>query len=163
MCLCDFFKWILRKVLGIDLRLPIPGAPQLEVFKETDMGLHFKVSLPEFQKQDIAAQELTVDITKQDSEPVHVWKKLDADIVEVTDDLFVAQDGDEVLLSLVYIDANGNRSESRDVAVTVIDTIAPPQPGVFGLTVTHQSFEDDDLDELTEVEDDEVDGGNDEE
>jgi len=106
----------------------------------TPMGKVFEVSvqLPEVPTpNDIATQELVVTVNGEARPAV------DVDLGETSVVVGAFAEGTTVEASLVYVDdsVNANRSPARVESLTVSDTEAPPEPGVFGFTVK-QVFED---------------------
>ena len=49
---------------------------------------------------------------------------------------------DPVFVSLVDVDASGNRSDPSELSAVLIDTIAPPTPGVLSLRVVGEIGEE---------------------
>jgi len=109
------------------------------------MGLQFKVLLPTIDAADPNASDidhrtLTVGIPGKDPAVITIS---DLSTVEVLADSagnpFVGAAGDHCVLSLVDTDGSGNNSPSRDESFTLVDTIAPPQPGDFGAAIVGQT------------------------
>lgn len=84
---------------------------------------------------DVAARELTVaiaGIAGIAGTPV-TFAGNATDLGEVK-----AEQGSEVVLSLVDIDDAGNRSEAATVTFTATDTIPPARPGEFGVSLVRE-------------------------
>jgi len=81
---------------------------------------------------DVAARELTVAIAGIAGTPV-TFAGNATDLGEVK-----AEQGSEVVLSLVDIDDAGNRSEAATVTFTATDTIPPARPGEFGVSLVRE-------------------------
>ena len=95
------------------------------------MGIAFQISahLPAMAlAADVATRELTTTVNGT-AQPAVNALPTDTDSV-------VGQfaEGDVLSVSLVDIDASGNRSEATVEELTVSDTVAPPKPGEFGLS-----------------------------
>lgn len=117
----------LRKVL----RLRRPGKVYLVIRREDTM-LHFVLVLPEHTVKDLQSRLLGFQVGNQ--EPVTL--NLDPTVEETEE--YSGEEGDVVTGNLVDVDDAGNRSEPRDFEVTLRDTLAPPQPGEFGVRVTRE-------------------------
>lgn len=97
------------------------------------MGFFAIIGLPTITSADVASQELTVQVGDQPaSNAVYTVEDM------ITPEFAVGEAGTIVKASLVYVDAAGNRSEPREELFTVVDTIAPQQPGEFSMSVTRQ-------------------------
>lgn len=95
--------------------------------------LTFVLVLPEKSASDVESRELTVSVAGGESQVF----SLSGD--ETTSQEFDGEEGDVVSGSLVDIDNAGNRSEAREFSITLVDTIAPPQPGEVGVKVVSES------------------------
>jgi hypothetical protein len=111
-----------------------PWLIRLTVTKENDNMLKFNLTLPSASASDVISRLLSVKIGNNDP----VTLTLAANDVIITNDLFVGNDNDGVDVSLADVDDAGNRSVSRDQSFVLTDTIAPPQPGEIGLTITDE-------------------------
>lgn len=133
----QFLMWLLE-LLGIaEKPLPQPGQPKLHLTKEVGMSLKFTVQLPVVPTpSDIVSQELTVEIAGKQLDVISVG----ADVTSVENELFVGEDNDEVKLSLAYVDDANNVSPPSEATAILVDTVAPPQPGVLTLVVTEEVF-----------------------
>jgi hypothetical protein len=126
---------ITLKKLYQTLRLRKPGLV-IPIFKDGDFNmLKFYLALPEKSAPDVVSRELTFKVGEAD--PAVLTYPGD---VLATDE-FGGMDGDAVVGALVDIDDAGNRSEAREFSFTLVDTIAPAQPGDVGLVVTGEVFE----------------------
>lgn len=123
---------------------PTPGRLKLVVTGEIPRSgetqmvdiLTFKVQLPAppAEPNDIVNGQLTIQIGEADPQVVITAK----DQLEV-EGLSGEQDT-TVSLSFVYIDDSGNVSaEPSTVVATLVDTFAPPDPGVLGVVVTGET------------------------
>jgi len=98
--------------------------------------LTFNVVLPTppTEPNDITIGQLTIQIGETDPQVIMVAK----DQVEI-----VGLQGEQdsiISLSFVYIDDSGNVSDEPSTLVgTLVDTFAPPAPGVLGLVVTGET------------------------
>jgi len=104
------------------------------VHKGSDMALVYKVSAGKSSAPDVSTRELSVVING--GEPSVVSFAGDAtDLGEIS-----AEQGAEVTMTLVDIDdaTPPNRSEPAVVAFVAADTIAPPKPGEFGVTLARE-------------------------
>jgi len=59
-------------------------------------------------------------------------------IDEITDPGLIGEDGDRGVAAMTYADAAGNVSAPRVVLFELTDTVAPGQPGEFGVQATGQ-------------------------
>ncbi len=125
--------WVRRHT---DWLLPRPGPFSLTTRKDLTMKTFPTTAhLPTLPTpNDIARQELIVTVNGKAGDP--------QDVPLGTTETLVGKfaEGDEVSVSLTYVDdANpANRSESRTETLTIHDTVAPPQPGEFGLSTTEE-------------------------
>lgn len=95
-------------------------------------GLKFQ--LPPPGASDVTTRELSVTVNGGDPPQIHNL----AGSTLVTDEM-VFQADDQLVLTLVDIDAKGNRSQaSAAFSLTVVDDIAPPQPGELGVAEKRQ-------------------------
>lgn len=86
--------------------------------------------------KDVAKQVLSVTVA---GGAATVVEFADQDAHDpVSNDAFIGNAGDSVEASLTYVDGSGNASQPRTETVTLTDTIAPDQPGDFGVQVTGQ-------------------------
>ena len=99
--------------------------------------IKFSVSLPPKAAPDVVNRELTIVIGGGEPDV----RNLDAD-VNVVEGLEGPQDA-MVEVSLVDVDDGGNRSDASVASATLLDTVAPPQPGTLGIEVLGESFVDD--------------------
>lgn len=115
--------------------LPQPGPLSISVTKENGSMLTFTVQLPAepIGFNDIASGELTVTIAGG-APAVMPTTKGQTEVAGLT-----GNDNDSVSLSFVYIDDAANRSYPSTFSDTLKDSIAPPQPGALGITVTGES------------------------
>jgi len=128
-----------RKVDGVAAQINVlqlamsqPGAfsilSQTEVPDMSQWSLVF--SLPGPSASDVKTQRLTIT-DNQGSDPV--VKEYDATATQSEALLFAKVDGLILSASLVDVDGAGNQSVSRDETFPIVDNIAPPQPGDFGI------------------------------
>ena len=96
--------------------------------------LQFKLQLPTPTVSDVVAQEVSVTINA--GNPIILILTPGSEVVDAQ---FEGATGAEVATTLVDIDSSDNRSEPRNLVFVLTDTIAPPQPGEIGLTVTGQT------------------------
>jgi hypothetical protein len=124
-------------------KLVRPGRPGQPVVHVTSQGpnnmLKFKVHLPAFDAanpndDDVVTRKLTTTV----GSGTPVLTDSPATDTEVVNDLFVGNAGDVVSLSLVDVDGSGNVSSPSVATFTLVDTIAPPTPGVLSGEVTGQ-------------------------
>ena len=111
---------------------PMPSFIFLEVYKEENDMLKFKLVLPEPKAKDVVSRELSTTVA-QGIADLKVVGPTDVDIVG-----FEGNQDDAVEVTLTDIDDAGNRSETRVQSFILVDTIAPPQPGEIGLVVTEE-------------------------
>lgn len=112
------------------LRLCKPGLVFLTFYKGDDNMLKFVLTLPTKSATDVVSREVTVVVAGAD--PVVI--NLGGDAVETPE--FSGEDGATVTGTLVDIDDAGNRSPAREFSFTLVDNLAPPQPGEVGVKVT---------------------------
>jgi len=116
---------------GKQTPLPMPGAMIVNITGESENNmLKFTVDIPDESTADVVKRVLTVDVdgTKTGQE----FPGRDAAVSNE----FQGDQGATVMLSLVNVDDADNKSEARELMVTLTDTLAPPMPGEFGITVT---------------------------
>ena len=115
-------------------RPPRPGRlvkPKL-VGEVVIMALKYTVSLPPVGASDVEHRELSVTLGEGPTTVVNLDKT--ADLYELLVERDVA-----VALSLVDVDASGNKSQpSPTLAFTSKDTVPPPAPGELGVTKVEQ-------------------------
>lgn len=135
--LAGVFVWIVLRLLIKCIeksRPPKPGSVSINVLSEGEGSmLTFVLVLPEKSASDVESRELTVSVAGGESQVF----SLSGD--ETTSQEFDGEEGDVVSGSLVDIDNAGNRSEAREFSITLVDTIAPPQPGEVGVKVVSES------------------------
>jgi hypothetical protein len=104
------------------------------VHKGSDMALVYKISAGKSSAPDVTIRELSVVINGEPSLPL----TFPGDTTEFGE--VKADQGAEVTMTLVDIDdaTPPNRSEPAVVAFVAADTIAPPKPGEFGVTLTRE-------------------------
>jgi hypothetical protein len=88
--------------------------------------------------EDVEVRELTITIDGVSGPPTEF-----PDDAETTD-LPPLRVGQAVEVSHVDLDAAGNRSQPRVLALTVEDTVAPPQPGEAGISARETYIDVDD-------------------
>lgn len=120
-----------KQILKV-LRLRQPGPMFLTVTQEIDSMLKFHIALPQPGASDVVARRLTVQIGEAEA----VIYDLDGKALQ--SETLEGQDVDNVTASLVDIDDAGNESSPSTGSFVLVDTIAPPQPGVMGLVVTEE-------------------------
>jgi len=101
------------------------------------------VNIPAIDKSDpansdIASRTLAVKVTA-DGQIITIDVPGEDAVDEITNEGFVGNAGDNGAASLTYADSSGNVSIPRVVPFVLSDTIAPSQPGVFGVQVTGQA------------------------
>jgi len=91
--------------------------------------LQFVVQLPPTGAADVIERRFTLEspLGKTD-----ITLPGDATLVEGLE----APEATELTLTLVDVDDAGNKSEPRVQTVTLVDNLAPPQPGEMGVQVT---------------------------
>ena len=125
-------RWFFDPVKIVWLRRP---AMVFVVCKGTgvDGMLVFKFVLPAPGASDVTERRL--NFTIGDAEPISVT--LEGGALESGE--YQGQQGVSVNGSLVDVDDAANASDPRDFAIVLADTIAPPQPGEVGVTVTSET------------------------
>lgn len=96
------------------------------------MALVYSISAGPPVDADVVSRELTVSIAGAAGTPA-TFTGTATDLGEVK-----AEQGAEVILSLVDIDDAGNRSEAAVVTFTATDTIPPAKPGEFGVSLVRE-------------------------
>lgn len=95
-------------------------------------GIKFGLSNPG--AADVSTREMTITINSVDPPTV----KTMAGSTLITEE-FVFNDGDQLSVTLIDIDAHGNRSvPSAAFVYTVVDDIPPPQPGPISVAAKRQ-------------------------
>jgi len=100
--------------------------------KEPDMALVYAVTAGAPVDADVVSRELTAVVNGE----VLFTQSLDGKATSLGE-VKVPQDS-SVTLTLVDIDDAGNRSQPAVVEFVATDTIAPVQPGAFGVTVLRE-------------------------
>lgn len=110
-----------------------PGIVTLHILREGEDGmLNFVLNLPPKSASDVVSRELAISINGAEAQLL----TLEADAVKTQE--FSGADNAVVAGFLVDIDDAGNRSPAREFTFTLVDTIAPAQPGEIGLEVTSE-------------------------
>jgi len=107
-----------------------PGPLHFQITGETNAMIQFKVQLPALpaDASDIDKAELTVTVGTDAPQVMTLGKN------ETVVEGLTGPKNADVELSFVYLDAAGNRSAHPSTAkFTLVDTFAPPDPGVLGL------------------------------
>lgn len=118
----------LAKIIQI-LKLKKPGLVFISLNQGEDGMLKFVLVLPEPSASDVVAREVKFSVGDQVFDLA-----LAGDVVETPE--MSGNDNDQVVGTLVDVDDAGNKSEAREFTFTLVDTLAPPQPGELGLKVT---------------------------
>lgn len=101
--------------------------------------LVYKVSVAPAADKDVVERQLTVAINGlviADASRVFPADAADLGVVS-------AKQGDVVMLVLVDVDDAGNRSEPATLEFEAKDTLPPPAPGAFGVTLVAEVEGDD--------------------
>lgn len=134
---CEQLERIATAVERIAAALKRPPMPGLFSFSANRKGhgmLNFSiVGLPAPGASDVVSRELSIQIGAAEPDV----KSVALEASEVTG--FSGGDNETVTVSLTDIDDAGNRSEPRVQSFTLVDNIAPPQPGEFGLRIDSES------------------------
>lgn len=116
---------------GIRFQGTKPGLLKLISLSEPIMSvISFKVILPQPVDSDVVTRSLSVQIDDNIPEITEV----SPDTAEV--DGFEGLQDAKVKLSLVDVDDAGNPSQPSTLDVVLLDTFAPPQPGLLGIVAT---------------------------
>lgn len=125
--------WLRGDISGRIVREKGPGVPGpikiIQVLREKDM-LIYDVVLPVKAANDVVKRELTIKREGQDDEII---------LLGGDDQTVIGLKGEQdskLTLSLVDTDDADNPSPPRTQEFTLVDTIAPPQPGELGIRVT---------------------------
>ena len=118
-----FSWWVLRP------RTCKPGPMTIVLIGEEMSQLQFVVQLPPAGAADVIERRFTLEspLGKTD-----ITLPGDATLVEGLE----APEATALTLTLVDVDDAGNKSEPRVQTVTLVDNLAPPQPGEMGVQVT---------------------------
>lgn len=111
------------------VKLKKPGLVFISLKQGENGMLKFVLVLPEAGASDVVSREVRFSVGTELYETV-----LEGTAVETQE--FSGNDGDAVTGSLVDVDDAGNKSEAREFVFTLVDNLAPPQPGEVGLRVT---------------------------
>jgi hypothetical protein len=118
------FRWLARRLVPYTPPRR-PRRPALSLVREDGSMLVYKLVLPPPGAPDVARRVLTAIVG--DGEPTS------EDVADGQEVRF--NRGDQVILTLVDVDADGNASHPSDpYSFTAHDEIAPPQPGTIGVT-----------------------------
>lgn len=117
---------VLKSILKVS-RLHQPG--QVFLVKISENPMQFKLVFPVPGAADVVGRELSMQLN--DGEPsVVVYAGSDMESAVVT-----CEDNAVAKGSFVDIDDAGNRSPAKEFSFTIVDTIAPPEPGDLGVVV----------------------------
>lgn len=110
-----------------------PGKVSLSIISQGENGmLKFVLVLPPKGAEDVVKREVTVTVGSVGP------NLLTLDGAANETELLDGNDGEVVVGNLVDVDDAGNRSEAREFNFTLVDTIAPPQPGEVGVRVVSE-------------------------
>lgn len=108
---------------------PRPRPPFASILREENDMLIYGLALPPKTDTDVVSYELTEVVNGGDPRVA---------VVDETTELSY-NDGDEVSLSVVEIDADGRRSDPSDpFTFTATDTLPPPKPGQVGVNLLRE-------------------------
>lgn len=124
-CLRRCFRRFFECLLGIK-SVPVPRPIILRKVREVmdQLGLTFELPAPG--AGDVVDREFTVQLEGQEAAVTHLS-------AATTEFEVVVDEGTKFSVSLVDVDNAGNKSAPRTLDVEAVDTIAPPQPGEFGV------------------------------
>lgn len=130
-----YFSYALfDRILNRKTKLDKPDFLSLRIVSQGENGmLKFVLVLPPKGADDVVSRELTYTVGSVG--PNMLLVAADANETE----LLEGHDDEVVVGRLVDVDNAGNRSEPREFKFTLLDTIAPPQPGEVGVRVVSES------------------------
>jgi hypothetical protein len=96
--------------------------------------LKYNLRLPAVGAADVVERRLTVSVVGKD-DVVH------SILPEVSQFSLELHEGDQAILKLVDIDNAGNESQSQDLVLDAVDTIAPPRPGELAVESVEEVFD----------------------
>jgi len=95
--------------------------------------LQFVVTLPLTGAVDVLSRELSVTVG---ANPAVI---LNPAVGDTESQELSGNDSDAIHLELVDVDDAGNRSAASVLDATLLDTLAPPQPGEMGIRITGET------------------------
>jgi hypothetical protein len=119
-----------------------PGEVLFSLEREEGKMLIFDVNLPPKSAPDVVRRLLTVKIG--DSEP-QVFE------LDGSEESKVGLRGERdaaIEISLVDVDGSGNQSLPSKATGVLFDTFPPPQPGMIGISIIGEEFEEEPVDEV---------------
>lgn len=125
----------LEKIALVLNPIPNPGVLQVVLGENMADNLTFKVLLPTLESPgDVESGELTVIVGEGEPQVI-------ATAVEDTEVTGLeGPQGETVVLSFVYVDDAGNKSEApAELTLVLEDTIPPQNPGSLGVEVVSES------------------------
>lgn len=130
-----YFSYVLfDRILNRKTKLDKPDFLSLRIVSQGENGmLKFVLVLPPKGADDVVSRELTYTVGSVG--PNMLLIAGDANETE----LLEGYEDEVVVGRLVDVDNAGNRSEPREFKFTLLDTIAPPQPGEVGVRVVSES------------------------
>lgn len=111
------------------LQLKKPGLVFISFRQGEDGMLKFVLVLPAPGAPDVVVREVKFSVGDQAFDLT-----LAGDLLETPE--MSGNDNDQVVGTLVDVDDAGNKSEAREFTFTLVDTLAPPQPGELGFKIT---------------------------
>jgi hypothetical protein len=122
-------------------RPPRPDRFSLRVTEEISMtGFKVLAHLPTPPRigdpNFLASQALVVTVDTVAGDPVIL------PLTALEAEIGVYPVGKAIVVTLTYVDQSGNESVPRAAEIVIVDTVAPPQPGEFGLSVTEVEIPD---------------------
>ena len=109
-----------------------PGFVFLKVVREENEMLFFTLALPPAGASDVVKRQLVVTVGSGDTQTI------DLNGTDTVSPELSGADNDTVVGTLVDTDDAGNASPAREFSFVLTDTLAPPQPGELGITITRE-------------------------
>jgi hypothetical protein len=121
--------------------IPVPGRLSINLRREIAMALEFIITI---ERTGTEAADITHGVmvvsTTLGGEPREVTVQVAADATSAGP--FYASDGTEVNARFYWVDDAGNNSPEQLLTTTILDTLAPGQPGPLGINVTGEIPDD---------------------
>lgn len=126
-----------RQLQTIRMQTSCPGPVLIHFTGESSMPdlISFRLSLPAPSAPDVVTREILISFADGSTA-----SRTYAGTARTTD-VFTGSQDTEIFGALTDIDDGGLRSVPREFSFTLLDTVAPPQPGAVGIEVVGETSE----------------------
>ena len=130
---------------------PKPGTVRIRTTSEIHIQvggvdvdfIKFVVAVPDEDTPDVVLREVTVGFQDGSNAEAVVIGRTAGETSE-----FQAQQNSTITVRVVNVDDAGNRSEPRDQEFQMLDTFAPPEPGMVSVRATGEIHVDDPVEDI---------------